>query len=64
MTAKELSANIGKTGNLRVSPINARDTLLIPVTIVDAREVFGRTDYKIDYNGQLAWTSAVNLKLD
>jgi len=62
MTAKELSRYIGKTATLTVR-ISDTESLKLAVTVVDCRVVWGRTDYQIDYNGQLAWSSDYHVKL-
>lgn len=62
MTYKELSQNIGKTASLTVA-LSDSERLVLPVTIIDARQVWGRTDYQIDFNGQKAWSSDYHVKL-
>jgi len=62
MTASELSENIGKTAELTVQ-FGKREELKIAVTIIDVREVWGRTDYRVEYNGQKVWASEYHVKL-
>ena len=47
MTACELSENIGKTAELTVT-LGKREELRLAVTIIDVREVYGRTDYRVE----------------
>jgi len=62
MTASELSENIGKTAELTVT-LGKREELRLAVTIIDVREVYGRTDYRVEYNGQKVWVSEYHVKL-
>jgi len=62
MTACELSENIGKTAELTVT-LGKNESLRLAVTIIDVREVYGRTDYRVEYNGQKVWASEYHVKL-
>jgi len=62
MTACELSENIGKTAELTVT-LGKSDSLRLAVTIIDVREVYGRTDYRVEYNGQKVWASCYHIRL-
>ena len=64
MTASELSENIGKTAELIINLSGRKsEELKIAVTIIDVREVWGRTDYRVEYNGQKVWASEYHVRL-
>jgi hypothetical protein len=62
-TASALSANLGKTAALTVT-LSDKESLTLHCTIVDARRVFDRLDYQVDYNGQLVWANSDRVALD
>jgi len=62
VTTCELSENIGKTAELTVT-LGKNESLRLAVTIIDVREVYGRTDYRVEYNGQKVWASEYHVKL-
>ena len=59
-TTRELSADIGKTGNLSVNGMR------IPVTIIDARQVWSRVDWLVRprFGTGKAWVTADRVALD
>ena len=61
MTAREMAADIGRTGLVRV------ESFRIPVTVLDVRVVFNRTDYLVapsDPHAQgEAWVAADRVHL-
>lgn len=66
MTAAQLIAHIGRTGLWYAPQPALRDGLRFRVTVIDARQVFGRLDYRIQpIAGQgAAWIEARTVTLD
>jgi hypothetical protein len=63
MKASELSENVGKSVIANIKIDGSGTKLALQTVVVDARIVFGRVDYQLDYLGQTFWLSSEHIKI-
>lgn len=63
-TYKELAENIGKKVTINVPTDGKGAFITINAKIIDCRVIYGRTDYQVDFNGQIIWFSSDRIQLD